>query len=132
MEQEFNSGDLVFLTSSYEAYIKDKHPKIAVSLVNRLAKIEEIIDWDSDIGKAIKEERVKSGKWKDLPMDDCKYMLSIYYPDLIGRNGEPGAVESAPSFCNHPKTGAPFFIKAPKWIFKEISSMCEKLGYGIA
>jgi hypothetical protein len=126
----FSPGDLVYLTGGYEAYVKDKNPKLTVPLVNRLAKIEEIIDWDSDVGKAIKEERVKSDKWADLPIEECKYMLSVYYPDLIGRNGEQGVVERTPSFCKHPKNGTPFFMKIPNGIFKEIANMCEKLGYG--
>jgi hypothetical protein len=32
-------------------------------------------------------------------------------------------------FKKHPKTNKDFFIKAPKWMFKEIISECEKLGF---
>ena len=109
--EDLKPGDLVFLTKSFENYVKSKHPKLSVVLVNRLAKLEEIIDWESPKGAKIKEARLKSGKWKDLPLEDNKYIVSIYYHDLMGRKGEKGVAErGVPIFRNHPKTGAPFLL----------------------
>ena len=59
---EIKVGDLVFITQDYEKYVFERNPKIRVSLVNRLAKLEQIIDWGSDSGKRIREARLKSGK----------------------------------------------------------------------
>jgi len=132
MDQNFKPGDLVFLTKWYEDFVREKNPKLEVFLVNRLSKIEEIIDWESDIGKAIKEERIASSKWTDLPIEDNKYILSVYYHELIGRNGEQGVIQrGVPMFQKNPKTGKDFFMKAPSGIFKEIAKECEKLGYGM-
>ena len=76
---DIKPGDLVFLTQEYESYIYARNPKMKLSLVNRIAKLEEILDWDSPKGKKIKELREKSGRWKDLPLEDNKYIFSIYY-----------------------------------------------------
>ena len=118
-------GDLVFLTPAYEKWVYERNPQLQVSLVNRLAKVEEVIDWDSEKGKRIKEVRLKSGKWKDLPLEDNKYLLSIYYHDLVGRNDKPGIIEPTPMFSKDPKTGAPFFIKVPEWLLEKIMDKCK-------
>ncbi len=123
---DINIGDLVFLTQDYESYVFARNPRLKVSLVNRLAKLEEIIDWDSPKGRKIKELREKSGKWKDLPVEDNRFIFSVYYHDLEGRKGKSGVVErGVPMFSKDPKTGAPFFVKIPDWIFKEIQRKCE-------
>jgi len=123
---DLKPGDLVFLTQDYESYLYSRNPSLKLSIVNRIAKLEDIIDWNSDKGKKIKNLREKSGKWKDLPLEDSKYIFSVYYHDLEGRNGEVGVVERGmPMFSKDPKTGAPFFLKIPDWIFKEIMRKCE-------
>jgi len=122
-------GDLLFLTSFYEHYIKEKYPNTKLCLINRLAKLEEIIDWETSKGRFIKQARVKSGKWKNLPIEDNKYIVSIYYHDLIGRKGEKGVVErGVPMFRFHPETKKPFFEKVPDWIYPEIMKQCESFG----
>lgn len=127
MDQNVSPGDLVFLTQAYEDYMYGKNPSLSVSFVNRLAKLEEIIDWDSKKGKIIKQARLKSDKWKDLPLEDNKYIFSIYYHDLVGRNGKPGVIQrGVPMFSKDPEKGIPFFEKIPDWIYKEISRSCVK------
>ena len=127
MEDNLIPGDLLFLTSAYELYLKNKYPKLKVRVVNRLAKLEDIIDWDTPKGKRIKEARVKSGKWKKLPLEENKYIISVYYHDLKGRKGEEGAIErGVPMFRYHPKSGVPFFQKVPDWIYQEIMKQCEE------
>ena len=119
-------GDLVFLTPAYEKYVRARNPKLAVSLTNRLAKLEEILDWESPKGQKIKDARIKSGKWVDLPLEDNRYIFSIYYHDIEGRNGKHGVVErGVPMFSKDPKSGTPFFQKVPDWIYKEILRKCE-------
>lgn len=126
MDEKIKPGDLLFLTKHYHSYIKKKYPKIPLSLTNRLAKLEEIIDWDSTKGKKIKQARIKSGKWKKLPIEANKYIISIYYHDLTGRDGQKGVVErGVPMFRYHPSTEMPFFQKVPEWVYKEIMKQCE-------
>ena len=124
--EDIKPGDLLFLTRAFEDYFRQRNPSSKISLVNRIAKLEEIIDWASDKGLKIKKAREDSGKWKDLPIEDNKYIVSIYYHDLVGRNKEKGVVErGVPMFRCNPKTGAPFFEKVPEWIYKEIIRKCE-------
>lgn len=123
---ELKSGDLLFLTKAFEDYFRKKNPTSKISLVNRLAKLEEIIDWGSDKGIAIKKAREMSGKWKNLSIEDNKYIISIFYHDLIGRNKERGVVERGkPMFRTDPVTKAPFFEKVPDWIYRDIMKQCE-------
>lgn len=127
MSNDIKSGDLLFLTAAFNTYFHEKHKGSKIVLTNRLVKLEEIIDWDSAKGKMIKAARVKSGKWKNLPIEENKYIISIYYHELIGRNGERGVVERGVAmFRNHPKTGVAFFEKVPDWIYREIIKECEK------
>jgi hypothetical protein len=120
-------GDLLFLTKAYNDYLHQKNPQMVVIATNRLAKLEEIIDWKSPKGKLIKDLRIKSGKWKGLPLEENKYIVSVYYHDIAGRKGERGVVERGVSmFQFHPKNPkVAFFEKAPDWIYKEIMKQCE-------
>lgn len=125
-DEELKAGDLLFLTKAFEKYFLNKNPTSKICLVNRLAKLEEIIDWNSEKGRIIKKARVDSGKWKNLPIEENKYIISIYYPDLIGRNNEHGVIErGVPMFRYHPKTREPFFEKIPAWIYKAFMKQCE-------
>jgi hypothetical protein len=124
---DIKPGDLVFLTQAYEQYMYRKKPDLKVSFVNRLAKLEEIIDWDSDKGQKIKQVRLDSGNWKDLPLEDNRYLFSIYYHDLKGRKGKKGVIgRGVPMFSKDPETGADFFEKVPDWIYRDIRKQCER------
>ena len=98
-------GELFFLTEAYEKYVHDRNPEFKLRLVNRLAKLEEIIDWRSEKGQKIKQARIDSGKWEGLPLEDNRYIFSVYYHDVPGRDGEKGTVERGqPMFSKDPKT----------------------------
>lgn len=126
MSDELQSGDLLFLTKAFEEYFHKKHPQSTVSLVNRIAKLEEIIDWTSPKGQQIKQARLASGKWKDLPLEENKFIVSVYYHDVLGRKGEKGVAERGVAmFRNDPVTGKAFFEKVPDWIYQEITKKCE-------
>ena len=127
MENDIKVGDLLFLTRAFDNYIRKKNPDLKIILTNRLAKLEEIIDWGSEKGEKIKAARLKTGKWKKLPLEESKYIISVFYHDLIGRKGQKGVAERGMSvFRYHPKTGEPFFEVIPDWIYKEIMKKCEK------
>lgn len=124
---DVKEGDLVFLTQAYEKFMYERNPRLRASLVNRLAKLEEIIDWKSPKGRKIKEARIKSGKWKGLPLEDNRYIFSVFYPDLIGRGGQKGVISrGVPLFSKDPVTGEPFFQKVPDWFYREITQQCER------
>jgi len=129
MSEKLKSGDLLFLTSAFNEYFHKKHKDSKLILTNRLAKLEEIIDWESKKGKLIKAARVKSGKWKKLSIEDNKYIISIFYHDLVGRNGQKGVCErGVPMFHCDPETEERFFEKVPEWMFREIMKKGEEFG----
>ena len=124
--EELKPSDLLFITASFEKYFRKRNPASKISLVNRIAKLEEIIDWSSEKGQKIKQARLMSGKWKELVLEDSKYIVSIYYHDLIGRKGQKGVVERGVSmFRCDPQTKEPFFEKIPDWLYKDIIKRCE-------
>ena len=127
MTEDIQPGDLVFLTKSYDDYFHRKHPEAKIFLVNRIARLEEIIDWESPKGQKIKQARVLSGKWRDLSIEENRYILSIYYHELVGRKGQKGVAERGISmFRFHPQTKEALFEKIPDWIYKEIMKKCEE------
>jgi len=119
-------GDLLMLTAAYDAFVRARNPRLALVLTNRLAKLEEIIDWESPKGRLIKETRIKSGKWAKLPLEENRYIVSVFYPDVTGRNGKIGVAErGVPLFRFHPETREPFFIRMPDWVARELTKGCE-------
>lgn len=127
MIQELEPGDLVYITKNYEDYFNKRHPvSLMRSFAHRLAKLESIIDWESSDGKKIKKAREMSGKWKGLPIEENKYILSIYFPELPGRKGQQGVIErGVPMFRYNPEDGQPFFVKVPEWFYAEVIKKCE-------
>ena len=127
MAENFKAGEMVVLTAAYERHLMAANPLLRYTMSNRLAKIEEIFDWESPKGKKIKAARLKTNaaKWSKLPLEDCRYVLSIYYPELKGRQGQNGVAERGmPSFSKDPETGEAYFIKVPEWMVKEIQAPC--------
>ena len=129
---DLKPGDLVFLTSAYDDYIHKRTPDLKISMVNRLAKLEEIIDWGSEKGKIIKAARQKSGKWDNLPLEDNKWVFSVFHHELTGRKNQPGVIARGVCiFSADPATGDKFFQKIPDWIYKEISKKCFTFGVSL-
>ena len=127
MDPEVKSGDLLILTKEFDDYVRKRYVYVA-DMANRIAKLNQIIDWDSPTGIALKMAREKSGKWKDLCIEDNKYIVSIYYPELPGRKGEKGVIEHGkPMFRYHPETKKPFFLPIPDWMKKDILRECETI-----
>lgn len=126
-ESDVKPGDLLMLTEAYDAFVRSRNPKLNLILTNRIAKLESVIDWTSPEGALLKEARVKSGKWVNLPLEENRYVISVFYPDVAGRGGKVGVAERGVSvFRYHPETRAPFFLKMPEWVSKELTKGCEK------
>jgi hypothetical protein len=121
MEESNLQNKLVYLTVHFHTWVKDRNPDFNIPMLCRWAKVIKIFDWDSEEGKALLTERLKSDKWKEQDAKDFKFILDIYYPDLIkGEKKGVIAPECVP-FLN-PTTKKPLFEIVPTGILKQILS----------
>jgi len=113
------SGRLVFLTTHMDVWLRQVNPKFNIPMANRIAKIVKVFDWDTAEGKLLLREREKTGKWKSLDPKAFKFVLKIYYPDLVKDNKEGITVdEVAPRFF--PNTKMMMFNVLPAWMLKNL------------
>jgi len=82
MENKDLDGKIVYLTLFYDKWIREVHPEFNIPMVNRLAKVVKILDWETDEGKLVLSERKRNGKWDKLKPEDYRFVLDIYYPEL--------------------------------------------------
>jgi hypothetical protein len=112
------AGKLVYLTIHSEVWYRELNPKFNVPMVNRLAKIVKVFDWDSDEGRFLLSEREKTGKWDKLNSKDFKFVLKVYCPDLR-KNGKGVTVEEMlPMFF--PGTKLAMFELLPVWMLQSL------------
>ncbi len=112
---------LVYLTSHFHTWVKARNPDFNIPMVCRLAKVIKIFDWETKEGKELLSERLKNGKWKEQDAKDFKYILEIYYPELIkGEKKGVIAPECVPLL--NPTTNGPLFEIVPNGILKQIVS----------
>lgn len=83
MEDKELDGKLVYLTVHFENWLKQVNPVFNIPMSNRLAKVIKVFDWDTEEGQVLLEEREKTGKWKNMNSKDFKFVLKIYYPELV-------------------------------------------------
>ena len=113
------SGRLVFLTRYLEKWYRDLDPKFNVPITNRLAKIIKVFDWDTEEGKLLLAEREKTGKWKTLDPKSFKFVLKVYYPDLVFKNSKKLTIEEVtPKF--YPGSQHEMFSLIPDWMLKDL------------
>ena len=98
MQDKKFDGSIVYLTLFYEKWIREVHPEFNIPMVNRLAKVIKVIDWESEEGKLILKERLKNGKWDKLKSEDYKFVLDIYYPELVGSKKSLAIAEMVPRY----------------------------------
>ena len=111
-------GKLVFLTVHVDRWLREVNPKFEVPMANRLAKVIKVVDWDSEEGKLLEQERKKIGKWKTLKSEDFKYVLKVYHPDLIIKDKRGITVhEVLPRF--YPDTKLLMFDVLPEWMLED-------------
>jgi hypothetical protein len=113
------SGRLVFLTTHMDVWLRQVNPKFNIPMANRIAKVVKVFDWDTAEGKLLLREREKTGKWKNLDPKEFKFVLKIYYPDLVKDNKDGITVEEVvPRFF--PKTEMMMLNVIPEWMLKSL------------
>jgi len=98
MEDKDLDGKLVYLTLFYEKWIREVHPEFNIPMVNRLAKVIKVIDWDTDEGRLILNERKRNGKWDKLKSEDYRFVLNIYYQELAQTRKNIAIAEMVPRY----------------------------------
>lgn len=122
-------GDIVFFTQHYAEWIKLLKGDLDISLIHRIAKIVKIFNWDTEEGKMLLEQRVLTGKWNNLESKDFKFVLDVYYPDLVnGKKKQLGikAIEVLPALF--PGTEFPLFVVYPQHL---LDDMFKKIDHDI-
>lgn len=108
-------GRVVFLTTHMDHWLREANPGFNVPMVNRLAKVVKVFDWTSEEGITLLEMRKSNSKWDRLVPEDFKFVLDIYYPELLSKTGKvPGItiLEHVPR--KYPGTELPLFDLYPE------------------
>jgi len=117
-DSELN-GRLVYFTVHMDVWLKQSNPKFNIPMASRIAKVVKVFDWDTDEGKLLLKVREKTGKWKNLRSEDFKFVLKVYYPDLIKDKKEGITVEEvAPR--KFPGTEMSLFEPLPVWMLTSL------------
>jgi hypothetical protein len=112
-------GKLVYLTRYQEKWFKDLDAKFDVPITNRLAKVVKVFDWETEEGKILLAEREKTGKWARLDPKAFKFVLKVYYPELVFKNSKRVMLEEVTSRY-YPGTTHEMFSLIPDWMLKDI------------
>jgi hypothetical protein len=130
MEDSDLNGKLVYLTIYLEKWYKSRNPAFNVPITNRLAKVVKVFDWDTEEGKILLDAREKNGKWTKLEPKDFKFVLKIYYPELILKKSNKVTIEEVVPKL-YPGTKNEMFKVIPEWMLKDIVKE-EKNSFTIA
>ena len=114
------AGRLVYLTTHTDVWLREINPKFNIFMVNRLAKVVKVFDWDTDEGRFLLEEREKNGKWGGkLKPRDFKFVLKVYCPELSLKKKRGVTVdELLPRFF--PGTDLTMFEPLPPWMLRDL------------
>lgn len=113
------SGRLVYLTVHSDVWFREINPKFNVPMVNRIAKIVKVFDWDTEEGKLLLSEREKTGKWTKLNPKDFKYVLKIYCPELVIKDRKGLTTEELLPRL-YPGTDLKMFEILPPWMLESL------------
>lgn len=126
MEDKDFLGKLVYLTVHVERWLKELNSNFNVPMANRLAKVVKVFDWETEEGKLLLKAREQTGKWNNTMYNskEFKFVLKIYYPELIVKNRNKGffAIEVFP--LKYPGTQLNMFELVPKWMLDDMN--CEE------
>jgi hypothetical protein len=89
-------------------------------MANRLAKVIKVFDWDTEEGKLLLQVRESTGKWSNYNSKDFKFVLKIYYPELILKSGKVGFCTEEVFPKTYPNTQYSMFELVPDWMLKDI------------
>ena len=120
-------GKLVYLTVHFQNWLQELNINFSVPVIGRLAKVTKVIDWESKEGKLVLSERQKSPKWKNLDPKSFKFIISIYYPELIVKNKKGVIIPEVVPMMNPYNGKGPFFELVPDWMLKDIISEAGKV-----
>jgi hypothetical protein len=113
------AGRLVYLTRYLEKWYKELNPTFNVPITNRLAKVVKVFDWSTEEGKLLLAEREKTGKWKSIDPKLFKFVLKVYYPELIIKKSDKVMIEEVvPRY--YPGTEGEMFRLLPEWMLKDL------------
>lgn len=122
MNDQDLSGRLVYVTPLADALLRESNPGFAsqsIVLANRIARVAKVFDWESEEGKILLRERDKTGKWKSKDPRAYKFVISIFYPDLVNGN-KKGMIVDEVMPRNHPTLKEPLFELLPDWLQGEL------------
>jgi hypothetical protein len=118
MGKEF-AGRLVYLTMHADVWFRELNPKFNIPMVNRIAKVVKVFDWETDEGRLLLAEREKTGKWGKLNPKAFKFVLKIYCPELKIKDKVGFATdEILPRM--YPGTELTMFELLPPWMLQSL------------
>jgi hypothetical protein len=119
MEDKEFLGKIVYLTPFLDEWLRKTNPGFNVPMLNRLAKVVKIFDWDTEEGKLLLQIRKKSPKWEEHTSTDFKFVLKVYHPDLRTTKAKrPGLTILEHMPRNLPGTDKPLFALYPSWMIE--------------
>jgi len=119
MEDSELLNRVVFITAHADRWLRDANPRFNIPMANRLARVSKVFDWDTEEGRMLLEAREKSGKWGKLDPRDFKFVLSIFYPELVN-DGQRGMVIEEVMPRRFPGTELELFSPMPAWVLDDI------------
>jgi hypothetical protein len=119
-------GKIVYLTVHADRWLRRTNPTFPILMANRVARVIKVFDWESDEGKYLLDQREKSGKWKELDPREFKYVLSIFYPELV--RGEKHGIKVEELFPRvFPGEKVVLFDVLPEWMATELNNPPDKI-----
>lgn len=120
MDDTSLKGQIVFLTVHTDKWLRDVNPKFDIPMVNRMAKVIKVFDWNTEEGKLLLRERKKTGKWGHLISEDFKFVLKVYCPELKIKGKDGITVdEMMPRY--YPGTKLELFTPLPEWVIADLN-----------
>lgn len=119
MEDKDLLNRIVFITAHTDKWLREANPQFNVPMANRLARVSKVFDWDTEEGRILLAAREKSGKWGNLNPRDFKFVLSVFYPDLVKGNTRGLMIEEVMP-RRYPGTDLDLFTPVPDWMLDDI------------
>lgn len=119
MEDHELLNKIVFLTVHTDRWLRDGNPRFNIPMANRLARVVKVFDWETEEGRLLLEARRRSEKWGSMDPRDFKFVLSIYYPELV-KDGKRGMTVEEVMPRKYPGTDLDLFTSMPAWVLEDV------------